>query len=248
VSDKSSIEWTDATWNPTTGCTKVSPACANCYIERTPPFRVRDRRFVNGHIPLEFHEHRLDAPLKRKKPTLYFVNSLSDLFHPDVPDDFLHRVYHTMEHAAWHTFQLLTKRPERMRDYLKWRYGPDADTPRGRIPSRHIWHGVSVENRHWTRRIDVLRETRSSVRFLSCEPLLEDLGPLDLRGIAWVIVGAESGPRVRPTQPEWIRSVRDQCVAAGVPFFFKQWGGRTAKSGGRILDGRTWDEMPLPAH
>jgi protein gp37 len=265
MSDKSAIEWTDATWNPTTGCTKVSPACANCYIERTIPFRVRGRRFIKGDIPIELHENRLDAPLKKGTPTMYFVNSLSDLFHPDVPNDFLHRVYHTMEHAAWHTFQVLTKRPERMREYLNWRYGPDAETPRGRIPSRHIWHGVSAENQHWFDvRVPILRDTRTRVRFLSIEPML---GPIDARcdtevgvlnqlqryedtpGIDWVIVGAESGPRVRPTNPAWVRSLRDQCVAAGVPFFFKQWGGRTAKSGGRMLDGRTWDEMPpLQAH
>ena len=238
MSDKSSIEWTDATWNPTTGCTKVSPACANCYIERTLPFRVRGRKFVNGHIPLEFHESRIEQPLKWKAPRRIFVNSLSDLFHDDVPDEFLHRVFYTMQSSHWHQFQVLTKRPMRQRSYLDWRY---AD---GRIPSRHIWHGVSVENAALKWRIDELRETRAAVRFLSIEPLLGDLGMLNLHGIHWVIVGAESGPLVRTTKPEWIRSVRDQCVAVGVPFFFKQWGGRTAKSGGRLLDGREWNEMP----
>lgn len=240
MSDKSAIEWTDATWNPVTGCTKVSPACANCYIERTIPFRTRNRVFVKGHIPLEFHENRMDAPLRKRKPTMYFVNSLSDLFHPDVPDEFLHRVFHTMQGAHWHTFQVLTKRAERQRDYLAWRYGGH------RIPSRHIWHGVSAENQRmlWERG-EFLRQTRAAVRFISAEPLL---GPLQLDFylplLDWVIVGGESGPNVRPTDPAWVRSIRDQCVAARVPFFFKQWGGRTSKSGGRILDGRTWDEMP----
>lgn len=299
MSEHSAIEWTDATWNPTTGCTKVSPACANCYIERTPPFRIRGRKFVKGHIPLEFHENRLDVPLKKREPTIYFVNSLSDLFHEDVPDEFLHRVYHTMEAAHWHTFQVLTKRPERMRTYLDWRYGPDDEHQRGRIPSRHIWHGVSAENQRMAdARIPQLLRARSSIRFISAEPLL---GPVDLRRVDyteqcqatmrdfskwrgdsdaqanaaaatvvgpcvidalrgrwsdgedcgnydrrldWVIVGGESGPNLRPTNPEWVRSIRDQCVAAGVPFFFKQWGGKTAKAGGRTLDGREWSEMP----
>lgn len=270
MSVKSAIEWTDATWNPTTGCTKVSPACANCYIERTPPFRVRNRVFVNGHIPLEFHPERLEQPLRRKKPTTYFVNSLSDLFHPDVPDDFLHRVYATMEAAHWHTFQILTKRAERMRDYLAWRYGPREDDGGSRIPSRHIWHGVSAENQAMAdKRLPVLGQTRSAVRFVSIEPMLSEMSlrwlpmwdgkstkprseaepvttdHLDgLRLLHWIIVGGESGPHVRPTDPAWIRKLRDECVGAGVPFFFKQWGGKTAKAGGRELDGRTWDQMP----
>jgi protein gp37 len=270
MAEHSAIEWTDATWNPTTGCTKVSPACANCYIERTPPFRIRGRKFVKGHIPLEFHENRLDVPLKKREPTIYFVNSLSDLFHEDVPDEFLHRVYHTMETAHWHTFQVLTKRPERMRTYLDWRYGP-VPASRGRLPSRHIWHGVSAENQRMAEeRIPQLLRTLSSIRFISAEPLLS---PVDLTNLSlghrdsihalngwhdcgywsgrrylskldWVIVGGESGPNLRPTNPEWVRSIRDQCVAAGVPFFFKQWGGKTAKAGGRTLDGREWSEMP----
>ena len=237
MSDKSAIEWTDATWNPTTGCTKVSPACANCYIERTPPFRIAGRTFVKGDIPIQLHANRIQQPLSWKKPRRIFVNSLSDLFHRDVPDQFLHDVYHTMEAAHWHRFQVLTKRPERLHTYLDWRY-------EDRIPSRHIWHGVSVENRAFTHRIDTLRDTHTAVRFLSIEPLLQDMGTVNLRGIHWVIVGGESGPRVRPMQADWVRSIRDQCVAAGVAFFFKQWGGKTAKAGGRELDGRTWDEMP----
>lgn len=248
MSDKSAIEWTDATWNPVTGCTKVSPACANCYIDRTPPFRVRGRKFVNGHIPLEFHENRLAVPLHWKKPRRVFVNSLSDLFHRDVPSVFIDRVFKVMQQARQHTFQVLTKRPDRMRVFLS----TEVSVPWGGFTfpkpwGGHIWCGTSVENAAFKWRIDELRDTPAAVRFLSVEPLLGDLGVIDLRGIHWVIVGGESGPRVRPTKPEWIRSVRDQCVAAGVPFFFKQWGGRTPKSGGRTLDGRTWDEMPSKA-
>ena len=279
MSDKSAIEWTDATWNPTTGCTKVSPACAHCYIERTPPFRVRGRKFVNGHIPLELHEDRLDAPLKRRKPTMYFVNSLSDLFHDDVPDAFIDRVFAVMALAEKHTFQVLTKRADRMLDYIRSRPACDPGhvaiwTEQGPVerdgvsegmkyrvmwPLPNVWLGVSVENQRFAdERIPLLLQTPAHVRFLSCEPLL---GPLNLSQalpsrrhvlpmwaqdqVDWVIVGAESGPNVRPTDPAWVRSVRDQCVAASVPFFFKQWGGRTSKSGGRDLDGRTWDEMPV---
>jgi protein gp37 len=240
MSEQSAIEWTDATWNPTTGCTKVSPACANCYIERQTPFRVAGRKFVNGHIPLEFHENRLTQPSRWKQPRLIFVNSMSDLFHEDVPDAFLHRVYDEMEHARHHTYQVLTKRAERMRDYLQWRYsGP-------RLRPWHIWHGVSAENQRMLyQRGECLRQTPSRVRFISAEPLL---GPLHLDVylpmLSWVIVGGESGPHLRPTSPDWVRDIRDQCVTARVPFFFKQWGGKTAKSGGRALDGRTWDEMP----
>lgn len=173
MGDRSAIEWTDATWNPTTGCTKVSPGCAHCYIERTIPFRTAKRRFVNGNIPLLLHEERTEQPLHWRAPRRIFVNSLSDLFHKDVPDAFLHAVYHTMEAAHWHQFQILTKRAERMRAYLTWRYGPDAETPRGRIPSRHIWHGVSVENqRTANERLPILLTTPSAVRFISAEPLL----------------------------------------------------------------------------
>ena len=240
MSDHSAIEWTDATWNPTTGCTKVSPACANCYIERTPPFRIHGRKFAGGHIPLQFHEDRLTQPSRWKAPKRIFVNSLSDLFHPDVPDEFLHRVYDEMEHARQHTYQVLTKRAERMRDYLAWRYSGH------RIPARHIWHGVSAENQRMLHeRGEMLRRTRSAIRFISAEPLLGSLTmDFELPLLNWVIVGGESGPRVRPMNQDWVRSIRDQCVSAGVPFFFKQWGGPTPKSGGRLLDGRTWDEMP----
>ena len=220
MSDRSTIQWTDATWNPITGCTKVSPGCAHCYIERTPAFRMNGRRFLRGHLPLEFHDDRLDQPLHWKTPRRVFVNSLSDLFHTDVPDDFLHRVYHTMEYAKQHQFQILTKRADRLVSYLAWRYGD------GRLPSRHLWHGVSVENRTTKPRIDAIREARSAVRFLSLEPLLEDLGHLDLRGISWVIVGGESGPSARPFNLEWARSIIAECRAAGVACFVKQVGSR----------------------
>ena len=248
MSDKSAIEWTDATWNPVTGCTKVSPACANCYIERTPPFRVRGRKFVKGHIPLEFHRDRLDAPLRKRKPTIYFVNSLSDLFHEDVPEAFIERVFDTMALTPRHTFQVLTKRPERMRAVVPT-FAAKHTAPDGSgWPLPNVWLGVSAENQICLNsRVPKLLTTPAVVRFISAEPLL---GPLwfhefdHLPRIDWVIVGGESGPRVRPTDPAWVRSVRDQCVSAGVPFFFKQWGGRTPKSGGRELDGRTWDEMP----
>ncbi len=279
MADKSAIEWTDATWNPVTGCTKVSPACANCYIDRTPPFRVRNRVFVNGHIPLELHPARLEQPLRRRKPTVYFVNSLSDLFHDDIPDAYIDRVFAVMALSYAHTFQLLTKRPARMRAYLtahhvglRWlaaiyrNHGghpntndmayQESDSVRWTgegLPN--VWLGVSVENQHFAQeRIPLLRSTPAAVRFISAEPLLSPLELTEpavcdhigghLSFLDWVIVGGESGPSIRPTRPEWIRGLRDQCVAAGVPFFFKQWGGRTSKAGGRILDGRTWDEMP----
>jgi protein gp37 len=218
MSDRSAIEWTDATWNVATGCTKISPGCAHCYIEHTPPFRIHGRRFVRGHIPLQLHPDRLEQPLQWKAPRRIFVNSLSDLFHDDVPDQFLHDVYRAMEHARQHQFHVLTKRPWRMGDYLDWRYGG------GRLPARHIWHGVTVENRRWRSRIDDLRETRTVLRYLSLEPLLEDLGDLDLRGIDWVIVGGESGPGARPCDLAWVRTIVRQCRAAGVPCFVKQLG------------------------
>jgi protein gp37 len=220
VSDRSAIEWTDATWNPVTGCTKISPGCAHCYIEHTPPFRIHGRHFVNGHIPLQLHPDRLEQPLHWRHPRRIFVNSLSDLFHDDVPDQFIHDVYHTMESAQQHQFHVLTKRPRRMRAYLEWRYGD------GRMPSRHIWHGVTVENRRWRSRIDELRAAPTALRYLSLEPLLEDVGELDLRGIQWVIVGGESGLGARPCDMAWVRTIVRQCRAAGVAVFVKQLGVR----------------------
>lgn len=233
MSTTTGIEWTDATWNPVTGCTKVSPGCAHCYIERTPAFRIAGRRFVKGAIPLVLHRDRLDQPLHWRKPRRVFVNSLSDLFHDDIPDAFIANVFETMTRASWHQFQILTKRSARLRalaPHLRW--------------SPNIWQGVSVESATYLPRIVDLRAVPAAVRFLSIEPLLGPIPSLPLDGIDWVIVGGESGPRRRKVRPEWVREIRDQCVAAGVPFFFKQWGGRVAKAGGRELDRRTWDEMP----
>jgi protein gp37 len=252
VGDTSQIEWTDATSNPVTGCTKVSPGCAHCYIERTPPFRIAGRQFVRGHIPLEIHENRLDQPLRWTRSRMVFANTLSDLFHEDLDPLFVGRVFNVMGRASWHTFQVLTKRPERMLQVVRAYYAAVGTTP---YPN--VWLGVTAENRRWLRhRGELLAQTPAAVRFLSLEPLLEDVAG-DLQAVLsivgprypksefnWVIVGGESGPKARPCRPEWIRALRDVCESAGVPFLFKQWGGRTAKSGGRELDGRTWDEYP----
>ncbi|MEQ8404804.1 MAG: phage Gp37/Gp68 family protein [Oceanicaulis sp.] len=235
---QSSIEWTNATWNPVTGCTKVGPGCDNCYAER---FSERFRG-VKGH-PFEFgfdlvlRPERVEQPLSWRKPKRIFVNSMGDLFHKDIPTSFIDQVFDTMERAHWHQFQLLTKRSSLMRRYINARYADNA------CPD-HIWLGVSVENRDKTNRIGHLRETIASVRFLSVEPLLGPLGEVDLSGIHWVIVGGESGPGARPMKEAWATEVRDQCVEQGVPFFFKQWGGIRPKSGGRLLEGREWNEYP----
>ena len=242
MADRSSIEWTEATWNPVTGCTKVSPGCAHCYAET---FAERFRG-VPGHpyehgFDLQPRPERLEQPLDWRQPRLIFVNSMSDLFHKDIPLPFIRKVFKVMRKAHWHTFQILTKRSHRMLElapHLRW---PD-----------NVWMGVSVENERWTARVDDLRRVPAKVRFLSCEPLL---GPfdLDLKGIRWVIVGGESGARARPIDPQWVRQIRQQCEEAGVPFFFKQWGAFNeagAKVGkgraGRILDGRLWSAMPQP--
>ncbi len=242
MSDRSLIEWTDATWNPVRGCTKISPGCANCYAET---FAERFRG-VPGH-PYEFGfdlrlvPEKLDQPLQWREPRLIFVNSMSDLFHEGVSDDYILEVAGVMQRASWHTYQVLTKRAERMAAMLA---GPLAFLAR----SPHIWWGVSVENRrHGLPRVRHLQSAPAAVRFLSVEPLLEDLGRLSLRGIHWVIVGGESGHRARPMPAEAVRRLRDQCSRAGVPFFFKQWGGRRKKAAGRELDGRTWDEFPVTA-
>ena len=238
MADGSSIEWTDATWNPVTGCTKISRGCDNCYAERfSERFRgVVGHPFENG-FDLTLRPNRLEQPLSWRRPRMIFVNSMSDLFHKEVPREFIDRVFDTMEQADWHVFQLLTKRSSLMRRYLKGRY------PNGVCP-RHIWCGVSVEDRQARSRIDHLREAPAGARFLSIEPLLGPVGELNLAGIDWVIVGGESGPRARPMDPEWARSVRDQCVEQGVRFFFKQWGGLRPKDGGRELDGREWNGFP----
>ena len=239
MSVKSSIEWTDATWNPVRGCTKISPGCAHCYAET---FAERFRG-VPGHpyeqgFDLRLVPGKLAEPLTWNVPKRIFVNSMSDLFHQDVPDEYIGRVAQVMKMAYWHTYQVLTKRPDRMKSLLQGRLAFAAELG-------HVWWGTSVENRkHGLPRIDLLRDSPAKVRFLSVEPLLEDLGEIRLEGIHWLIVGGESGHGARPMQKEWVTSLRDQCKAAGVPFFFKQWGGVRKASTGRELDGTTYDEMP----
>lgn len=239
MAENSAIEWTDATWNPVTGCTKITAGCDNCYAER---FSERFRGTV-GHpfehgFDLLLRPERLNQPREWRRPRMIFVNSMSDLFHKDVPLEFVDRVFDTMEHANWHTYQVLTKRSSRMRDYLRRRY------QRGAAPA-HIWCGVSIEDASASARLRHLCEAPAATRFLSVEPLLAPVGLIDLTGIAWVIVGGESGPGARPIDAEWVREVRDQCTAQGVAFFFKQWGGLRPKSGGRELDGREWNEFPV---
>jgi len=240
MSDKSKIEWTDATWNPVRGCTKVSPGFAHCYAET---FAERFRG-VPGH-PFEYGfdlrsvPEKLGDPIRWSAPRKVFVNSMSDLFHEGVPDDYIVRVARVMVAANWHTYQVLTKRADRLRDLLQSKL-------RFAAKQKHIWWGVSVENRkHGLPRIDILRQAPAAIRFLSVEPLLEDLGTVDLSGIAWVIVGGESGPRARPMHPEWVRALRHQCNKSRVAFFFKQWGGVRKSRTGRKLDGRTYDEFPI---
>jgi protein gp37 len=241
MSDGSKIEWTDATWNPVRGCTKISPGCAHCYAET---FAERFRG-VPGHpyqqgFDLKLVPEKLDEPLKWRKPRLVFVNSMSDLFHERVPTNFVRKVFATMVKAEWHQFQLLTKRPER------------ASKLASRLPwPSNVWLGVSVESQRYTHRIDVLREIPAEKRFLSLEPLLGPLRRLNLDSIHWVIVGGESGPRARPMEEAWVLDIRAQCQSADVPFFFKQWGSygpdgkrRSKKENGRLLEGRTWDEWP----
>lgn len=224
----STIEWTDTTWNPSTGCTKISPGCANCYIERTPPFRTKGRRFDDkGHIPIILHRNRLSDPYTWKEPRRVFVNSLSDLFHPDIDFAFVAEVFTSMAQNTRHQFQLLTKRPERLFDFYEWNYqGMAADAAREDWLSSfgHILFGATVENRHFKTRITTLRKTPALLRFLSIEPLLEDIGELDLEGIHWVIVGGESGSGARPFNVQWARSIVSQCFAASVPVFVKQLG------------------------
>lgn len=238
----SKIEWTEETWNPTTGCTKVSPGCANCYAE------IMARRLHAMGAPgyerrfeLAIHPQRLEQPLRRKQPTIYFVNSMSDLFHRDVPDAFLDQVFEIIAGTPRHTYQILTKRAGRMRRYFSTRSCPT-----------NAWLGVSVEDRRRLTRIDELRHIPTKVRFLSLEPLLEDLGPFDLTGIHWVIVGGESGHKARPMKEKWVQNVRQRCALAQVPFFFKQWGkfgpdgvGRSKAANGRTLNGRVWDALPV---
>jgi protein gp37 len=235
MATKSTIEWTQMTWNPVTGCTKVSEGCRHCYAERMA-LRLRamgNRRYANG-FRVTLHDDLVDLPRQLRQPRLIFVNSMSDLFHEDVPEEFIGRVFETMVACPQHTFQVLTKRSRRLREMAS------------RLPwPRNIWIGVSVENERVLARIDDLRQVPASVRFLSCEPLLGPMERLDLAGIAWVIVGGESGPGARPMKPEWVESILKQCRQAEVAFFFKQWGGRRKCATGRELNGRTYDELPM---
>ena len=234
MGDRSTIEWTNATWNPVTGCTRVSPGCDHCYALT---FAERFRG-VPGHpyeqgFDLKLWPERLELPLQWRKSRRIFVNSMSDLFHKDVPDEYIRRVFEVMVKADWHIFQVLTKRSARLA-----RLGPT-------LPWRpHIWAGVSVETGRYTWRADHLRKVPAHIRFISAEPLLGPLDNLSLEGIHWLITGGESGYGHRPCDPDWVRGLRDRCTSEGVAFFHKQWGGRTPKAGGRLLDGRTWDEMP----
>jgi protein gp37 len=246
MANSSSIEWTEATWNPTTGCDRISEGCDNCYA-LTLAKRLKamgqakyqvdgDPRTSGPGFGLTLHEDALTIPLRWRAPRTVFVNSMSDLFHARVPVEFIRRVFEVMEACPQHTFQVLTKRARRVRilsDKLPW-------------PS-NVWMGVSVENNTHLKRVDELRTVPAAVRFLSCEPLLGSLDLLDLRGIHWVIAGGESGPNCRPVDIRWVSEIKENCQAAGVPFFFKQWGGKTPKAGGRHLEGRTWDEMPSRA-
>ena len=235
MATQSRIEWTESTWNPLTGCTKISPGCKHCYAERMAKRlqAMRQPNYVNG-FKVTTHPHVLEKPLEWKTPQVIFVNSMSDLFHKDVPLEFIQRVFAVMKRAHWHQFQVLTKRSERLAErspYLEW--------------TDNIWMGVSVETKDYIYRIDDLRKTGAKIKFLSVEPLLGPIPKMNLKGIKWVIVGGESGPGARPLEREWVTDVRDQCQKSRVPFFFKQWGGVQKKKAGRVLEGRTWDEMPV---
>lgn len=232
----SHIEWTEATWNPVTGCTKVSEGCRNCYAEKMAKrlHAMGNRRYIN-EFKVTLHYDLIDLPLSWKKPRRIFVNSMSDLFHKDIPFEFIKAIFNTMQAAHWHTFQILTKRSERLLELA------------GRLPwPPNVWQGVSVEDKRVVHRIDHLREVPAKVRFLSLEPLIGPLENLNLKNIHWVIVGGESGPGARPMNPEWVRDIRDQCIKNNVAFFFKQWGGIQKHRYGRTLDERTWDEYPVP--
>ena len=234
MADTSHIEWTDATWNPVTGCTKISPGCKHCYAERLAKrLRLMGQPNYRNGFRLTLQPQMLDLPLRWSSTRRIFVNSMSDLFHEDVPLEYVKRVFDVMSRAHWHQFQVLTKRADRLRELsreLPW-------------PS-NVWQGVSVESERYLDRVDDLRETAAAVKFLSLEPLLEALPNLDLRGIDWVIVGGESGPGARPIEKRWVVEIRKKCNRAGVAFFFKQWGGVQKSKTGRTLEGRTWDEMP----
>lgn len=235
MSISSDIEWTEATWNPLTGCSKVSIGCLNCYAERMAKRlkAIGHPNYIDG-FSLKMHEDTLSLPLQWRKPRKIFVNSMSDLFHEDASDDFILRTFDVMNEANWHIFQILTKRTERLLSLTKnidWQ--------------PHIWMGVSVETNDYQYRINYLRETNAHVKFVSFEPLLGDFKQIDLFGIDWVIVGGESGPKARPVDASWVLNIRNHCHYQRTPFFFKQWGGRSKKKSGRLLEGKTWSEMPL---
>jgi len=231
---KSKIEWTQSTWNPITGCTKVSPGCKYCYAERMAKrLQAMGKPAYQNGFQVTIHEDIFDYPIHLKTPRLIFVNSMSDLFHEEVPDDIIFRLFDVMNRASWHTFQVLTKRSERLSQispFVEW--------------TNNIWAGVSVENADYLYRIDALRSTYAKIKFLSLEPLLGPLLNIDLTGIDWVIVGGESGPGSRKMESDWVVNIRDTCLRQNVPFFFKQWGGTNKKKNGRLLEDRTWDELP----
>lgn len=242
MAENSAIEWTDTTWNPVTGCTKISPGCDKCYAARfSERFRgVPGHPFETG-FDLTLRPERLLQPLSWKRPRMIFVNSMSDLFQKEIPKAHISAVFDTMETAEWHIYQVLTKRSSLLKKFINDRYTTH------KAPS-HMWFGVSVENEPATSRIAHLQASNASIRFLSIEPLIAPVGKLDLRGIDWVIVGGESGPGARPMDPHWAIDIRNQCIAARVPFFFKQWGGRSPKTGGRLLEGREWNQFPKKPH
>jgi len=237
MASNSHIEWTDATWNPVTGCTKISPGCKHCYAERlSRRLKAMGQANYRNEFKVTLQPQMLELPFRWKTPKRIFVNSMSDLFHADVPKDYIKKVFDVMGRAHWHQYQVLTKRSDRILELnqeLGW--------------APQIWMGVSVENEKYTYRIDDLRKTAAHVKFLSLEPLLGPLRKLNLRGIDWAILGGESGPGARAIEGGWVTEIRDQCLMAGVPFFFKQWGGVQKSKTGRTLDGRTWDEMPVGA-
>jgi protein gp37 len=237
MAQSSTIEWTEATWNPVTGCTKISPGCKNCYAERMAKrLRAMGAHAYRNGFAVTLQEHVLEAPLSWRKGRMIFVNSMSDLFHDEVPFEYIARVVEVIREAHWHQFQILTKRSDRLLEV-----DSRIDWP------GNAWVGVSIENDDYTWRADDLRKTGAAIRFLSLEPLLGPLPSLDLHGIDWVIVGGESGPRARPIDPEWVTDIRDRCMAAGVPFFFKQWGGTNKKKTGRTLEGVVWSQTPETA-
>lgn len=235
MASNSAIEWTESTWNPVTGCTKTSPGCKHCYAERmTVRLRAMGQPNYKNGFKVTTHERSLELPLQWKNPQTVFVNSMSDLFHKDVPLEFIKQVFDVMNCANWHQYQVLTKRSGRLLEldkHLNW--------------SDHILMGVSVENSDYYHRIDDLRQTSAKTKFLSLEPLLGPLPKLNLKGIDWVIVGGESGPGARPMNEDWVIEIKEQCLKSNTPFFFKQWGGVHKKRAGRLLEGRTWDEMPV---